>query len=300
MNLKDAKNRLVPVPNITTALPSSSAESAAADSARPKREIPQAKSFHDIFIPQGKSFKVKSFASMEDSLSSRLAEMKGIQLPASGGDHRQRQSSEGSKARLPGQGQRRQRAPGAPKGNKPKRQGDATKKRQRAQRDERKASAAQTTPLADEGEVDDHLSTAINVTTNFEDVFRGLPAPAIIPAAPPTQAQVKGSKSNSSNSVAATPPKVNAQIPATAASVIAARTQLFLERNGGEYSRYGTVYGDIVKEKQNTPTSLGPVRFAALYINRHPEAGLNQRKNALRVVQDLTGKLAFSRRVNAP
>ncbi|THH27666.1 hypothetical protein EUX98_g6522 [Antrodiella citrinella] len=84
------------------------------------------------------------------------------------------------------------------------------------------------------------------------------------------------------------------RVPTWAVDIIAARSQLYIEQNGGDYSRYGKVYDDIVTESENTLSSLGPVRFAELYINKHPNARLDKRKQAVGIVKNLINRVTRS------
>lgn len=86
-------------------------------------------------------------------------------------------------------------------------------------------------------------------------------------------------------------PEANLSLPDSAVPDITARTQIFLEANGGDYSRYARVYPNVAVDEIPTVVSLGTAKAAELYLSRLPQASLSSRNTALRIVRQLTDKM---------
>ncbi|TCD71189.1 hypothetical protein EIP91_012139 [Steccherinum ochraceum] len=162
---------------------------------------------------------------------------------------------------------------------------------------------------------EDATPNVIQVTTDLDQLFDPVPSARKTkrPTKPKADSQPVASTTPSESAKAApaptasktaspatekavTPAATAAPVPAKpvrGASIIATRSKLFLERNAGVYTRYAKVYnGAQIGHPAGTqsPEALGAVGGAALYLSKHPEAGLGQRKAALKVVQTLVGK----------
>lgn len=171
------------------------------------------------------------------------------------------------------------------KGGKPKKPRQPKSERVQAQKEEEEEGKEMT---PEQVEIWRTSFGTVDASTDLNALF-GAPTvtPAVTASATPSAPTAKPTTPAKPEvaKVAATPR------PAGAAAAIAARTQLFLERNAGEYSRYSKVYKDRLTGAESTLSAFGPVRFAELHINKHPEAGLGQRKNAMNTVQHLLAKV---------
>lgn len=105
-------------------------------------------------------------------------------------------------------------------------------------------------------------------TTDLESLF-GPPKPATETPVVASSAPVLGTLTSSSTE-----------------TVVTHHAQLLLERVAGDYRRY--LYGAPQVIRGDTLSTVGPVGYAQMTVMRRQDAGLNQRKNALRIVSTMT------------
>ncbi|KAH8102413.1 hypothetical protein BXZ70DRAFT_928493 [Cristinia sonorae] len=327
--LSNLKKQRRTAPGVASSLPSSNPGQPDAVSSRPVREIPKVDSFGDLFIP-AKPGKWSRPIVSAGGLASRLVDRQDASREGQQGQRQnqqvQRQPGHGQRRTAgPGQGQgerytqdppqnslqgpRRNQGQGhrqgqrTPQGQPVQQSGaqrgasgvgdrsHARKRKNRAWKNEerlpRREGEEEDTPSVSPEEMQANQGK-IEVVTDLAELFAQRSSThAETRPSPPPVSMGSGVTKNTK-----TPPPVPVPapgIPAGAASVLAARKQLFLERNAGDYSRYGKVVTD--RPKESTLTTLGPVQTAELYLSRHPEAGLKQRRNALKVVQALAGSV---------